>query len=257
MTDALDRFSADALAKAPAFGAWCAIGSPVVAEGLATLGFDWINLDRQHSLIDDETTLAMIAVLDRGGTPAFVRVPEGGMAMISPLLDAGATGVIVPMVESPEDAQRAVDAACYPPVGRRSWGPMRHAFYPDSGALPPNGLVMVMLETATGIERAPEILAVPGVAGAFIGPADLAMSLGLLPSEVAHPDVLNRCEAVVKLCRERGLVAGTGAHSTGLAERWLRMGFGMISLGRDLSLMRELAKERLSVIRGVAQDRET
>lgn len=257
MTYAHARFTADALATAPALGAWCSIGSPLVAEGLATLGFDWINIDRQHSLIDDEATLAMIQMLDRGGTPAFVRIPEHGMTMISPVLDAGATGVIVPMVESSEDAERAVDAACYPPLGRRSWGPMRHAFRAESDPMPPNGLVMVMLETAAGIERAAEILAVPGVAGAFVGPADLAMSLGLGSSELAHPQVLERCETVVERCRERGLIAGTGAHSIGLAERWVRMGFQMVSLGRDVSLMREVAQARLEAIRAIATDRTT
>jgi 4-hydroxy-2-oxoheptanedioate aldolase len=256
MSDYRATFSADVLSADPALGVWCAAASPLVAEGLATLGFDYVTLDRQHSMIDDETTLAMIAIIDGTDTPTFVRVPEGGTSLISPVLDAGATGVIVPMIETAEAAQRAVDAACYPPIGRRSWGPMRHAFYTPGGTQPADGVVMVMLETAAGIERAPEILSVPGVAGAFMGPADLAQSLGLGPGAIDHDDVLSRCRTVIALCRDRGLVAGTGAHSIGLAQTWLRMGFGMVSLGRDVSMMRDVAAERLAAVRAVASERE-
>jgi 2-keto-3-deoxy-L-rhamnonate aldolase RhmA len=115
--------------------------------------------------------------------------------------------------------------------------------------MPPNGLVMLMLETATGIDRAAQILAVPGVAGVFVGPADLAVSLGLPPSEVAHDKVLEKCATVVAICAELGLVAGIGSHSVEHARTWVEMGFGMVSIGRDVSMMRDVAADRLSQIR--------
>jgi 4-hydroxy-2-oxoheptanedioate aldolase len=242
-----------ALARRPALGAWCAIASPLVAEALASVGFDYLALDRQHSMIDDETTLAMIQVIDRIGTPVFVRVPEGDAALVSHVLDAGATGVIVPMVESVEAARRAVEAACYPPLGRRSWGPMRQAYHADRGAIPADGLVLVMLETATAIERAPEILSVAGVAGAVVGPADLAQSLGLGPSEVAHERVLEASRSVVSLCRERGLISATGAHSIDLAATFVGLGFDMVAVGRDVSMMREVAAARLAAVRASSE----
>jgi 4-hydroxy-2-oxoheptanedioate aldolase len=223
-----------------------------VAEALATLGVDFVNLDRQHGAIDDEATLAMIAVIDRSGTPVYVRVPAEDSALIGRVLDMGATGVIVPMVETTDAAERAVAAARYPPRGRRSWGPMRAGFYAEAGGVPADGLVLVMLETALAIERASEILSVPGVAGAVVGPADLAQSLGLGPSAVAHDEVLARCREVVAACHERGLVAATGAHSTGLAETWVRLGFDMIAIGRDVPMLRELAAERLRAVRAFA-----
>lgn len=256
------RFSAEALAASPALGAWCAAASTLVAEALATAGFDYITLDRQHAMIDDETTLAMIQVVDSAGIATFVRVPEGGTALASRVLDAFATGVIVPMVETPEAAARAVDAACYPPLGRRSWGPMRQGTYAhegtlaSQGAVPPDGLVLVMLETAAAIDRASEILAVPGVAGAVVGPADLAQSLGLGPGAVAHEEVLARARTIVSLCRERGLVSATGAHSVALAQTWIGLGFGMVSLGRDVSMLREVAVERLAAVRAIAASGE-
>lgn len=251
MTRTGPRFDPQRLAAGPALGVWCAIPSPLVAEALGTLGFDWICLDRQHGMIDDGATSSMIQALDGTGTPTFVRVTENGTHAIGSVLDAGAVGVVVPMVESPEDAARAVAAACYPPLGRRSWGPMRAAFRPVADPVPPDGLVLVMLETATAVERAPDILAVPGVTGVFVGPSDLAVSMGISPRDVTHREVLDRCAMLVELCARSGLVAGIGSHSVEHARAWLDMGFGLVSLGRDLSLMRDLAGERLRELRGM------
>ena len=158
------------------------------------------------------------------------------------------------MVELVEVARRAVDAACYPPLGRRSWGPMRQSYFADRDAIPADGLVLVMLETATAIERAPEILSVSGVAGAVVGPADLAQSLGLGPSAVDDERVIDASRSIVSLCRERGLISATGAHSVALAETFVRLGFDMVALGRDVSMMREVAAARLAAVRA-ASDR--
>jgi 4-hydroxy-2-oxoheptanedioate aldolase len=198
----------------------------------------------------------MIQVIDRIGTPVFVRVPERETPLVSRVLDAGATGVIVPMIESVEAARRAVEAACYPPLGRRSWGPLRQGYYADRDAIPADGLVLVMLETAIAIERAPDILSVPGVAGAVVGPADLAQSFGLGPSEVAHKLVIEASRSVVALCRERGLLSATGAHSIDLAATFVGLGFDMIAVGRDVSMMREVAAARVAAVRAVSERAE-
>ena len=243
------RFDPERLRRQPAFGAWCVIPSPLVAEALGTLGFAWVCLDRQHGLLDDQVVLCMVQALDMAGVPAFVRVTENRTHAISSVLDAGAVGVVVPMVETPEEAARAVDAACYPPLGRRSWGPTRAAFRATDGPMPPDGIVLVMLETARAVDRAAEILAVPGVAGVFVGPSDLAVSMGLSPREVTHAEVLRRCTAMVETCERLGLIAGIGSHSVGHAQQWVDLGFGMISLGRDLSFLRDLAADRLGQLR--------
>jgi 4-hydroxy-2-oxoheptanedioate aldolase len=133
---------------------------------------------------------------------------------------------------------------------------MRQGYYADRDAVPADGLVLVMLETVTAIERAPAILSVPGVAGAVVGPADLAQSLGLGPSEVAHERVLEASKSVVSLCRERGLISATGAHSIELATTFVGLGFDMVAVGRDVSMMREVAAARLAAVRSASERTE-
>ncbi len=238
-------------------GAWCSIPSSVVAEAIGRMGFDWVCLDVQHGLISFESLVGMLQALAITDTPSFVRVAENSPKEIGQALDAGAAGIIVPMVNSREDALMAVRAARYPPDGARSWGATRLGFGEAGGTVRREALLLVMLETAEAFESARSIVSVPGIDGVFVGPSDLAMSLGLGPADVRDEEVWRRCRDLISLCRKQRIHAGIAAHSVDQANDWLAAGFRMVSIGRDLSVLLERMRERLDTVRGAMSRDET
>lgn len=222
-------------------GGWCVTPSPFTAEVMARAGFDWICIDQQHGLIGYQQMLAMLQAVAAAGVPAIVRVPWNEPAAIMKALDAGAAGVIVPMVNTPEEAAAAVGACRYPPAGYRSWGPTRAAlgvrdFSPESA----NRAVVcaVMVETVPAMERLAEIASVPGVDVVFIGPSDFAISMGFAPrsDEAAHRA---RLEEVPKVCRDHGVVSGIACNSPELLARWREAGYTMLATPSDAVLLRQ------------------
>src|SRR5262245_20562880 len=218
-------------------GGWCAIPSTFSAELMGRPGFDWVCIDTQHGLIGYDQMVPMLQVLSITGTPAFVRVPWNAPGDIMKALDAGAQGVIVPMVNSADEARKAVGACRYPPDGYRSWGPIRAALGVD-GYGPAVGnrrvVVAVMIETAAGVAAADEIVSVPGVDGVYIGPNDLAITHGMAPSadvfDERHGQVVER---VLEACQRHGVVAGIHCGSPATALRWRDRGFRMFNVTSD------------------------
>lgn len=218
-------------------GLACHTGDPHVAETLALGGFDYLYLDQQHSVGALASPVEMLRATARTGTTPLVRVAANDPVLIGQALDAGAEGVIVPAVESADDAHRAVAATRYPPDGGRSWGPTRSAFGLGSDPTTVNGevLCLVMIESAEGVARAETIAAVPGVHGVYIGPGDLAVSLGLSPT--AGPQEERHRAAVQDICaacEAAGISAGITGDPTTEAAR----GFRMITAGSDISFLK-------------------
>ena len=221
------------------------------AEVMARTAFDWICIDLQHGLIGYQEMLGMLQAVAVADVPAVVRVPWNDPAWIMKALDAGAAGVIVPMVNSPEEAAAAVGACRYPPAGYRSWGPTRAAlgvadFSPELA----NRAVIcaVMVETVPALKRLGEIVSVPGVDVVFIGPSDFAISMGFAPrsDEAEHR---RRLEAVPGVCREHGVVAGIACGSLELLGRWRQAGYTMLAAPSDLVLLRQAAAAMLGSAR--------
>jgi 4-hydroxy-2-oxoheptanedioate aldolase len=220
-----------------AVGLACHSGDPHVAETLALAGFDYLYLDQQHSVGGLASPVEMLRATARTGTTALVRVAANDPVLIGRALDAGAEGVIVPNVESVEAARRAAAAAHYPPGGVRSWGPTRSAFGlgPDPATVNGRVLCLVMIETAEGVANAREITAVPGVHGVYVGPGDLAVSLGLDP--VTGPrDERHRAAVaeIVAACEAAGIAAGITGDPVAEAGR----GFRMITAGSDVGFLK-------------------
>jgi 4-hydroxy-2-oxoheptanedioate aldolase len=226
-------------------GGWCAIPSPVSAEMMGRSGFDWVCIDTQHGLIGYDQMVPMLQALSITATPAFVRVPWNQPDHIMKALDAGAQGVIVPMVSTEEDALAAVTAAKYPPMGTRSWGPIRAALdVPGYSAEVGNRrtIVAVMIETRGGVENLDAILSVPGVDAVYVGPSDLALGHGMTPTlNVTDPEHERLIETIVDRCRRRGVVAGIHCDSVETVRRWHARGYGMFAVGSDAALMRQAA----------------
>jgi 4-hydroxy-2-oxoheptanedioate aldolase len=235
-----------------AYGAWLTIPSSVSAEAVAHQGFDWTCVDMQHGAIDYATALSMITAIDTTASIPFVRVPWNDFAVINRMLDAGAMGVIVPMVNDANQARDAVAACRYAPAGARSWGPVRaqYSVGPDYFTRA-NDLVacIVMIETKEAVERLDEILEVPGVDAVYVGPSDLSITLGLPPgldNGGAFEDARLR---IAKACTARGVVAGLHA-SAALAAKHVAAGYRMITVTQDLPGLTIAAAKDLRAIRG-------
>ncbi len=235
-----------------ALGCWCSMPSPLSAELVASAGFDWICIDLQHGLIDDETMVGMLQAAGRSPT-SFVRVPWNDASAIMRALDGGADGVIVPMVNSAAEAAAAVGACRYAPEGYRSYGPRRSVLRdPDFGPRSANESVIcaVMIETLEAVEHVDEILAVPGVDVAFVGPADLALSArGSLNAYGQTPRDLELIGAIIKSCERLGVVPGISQLGADHARRWCQAGFLMVAVNSDADLLTKALAEELAAAR--------
>jgi 4-hydroxy-2-oxoheptanedioate aldolase len=235
-------------------GGWCVIPSAFSAELMGRSGFDWVCVDTQHGLIGYDQMALMLQALSITGTPAFVRVPWNTPGDIMKSLDAGAQGVIVPMVNSADDARRVVGACRYPPEGYRSWGPIRAALGVD-GYAPATAnrrvVVAVMIETVEAVERADEIVSVPGVDAVYVGPNDLAVTHGMTPSadrfDESHARLVER---VLEACQRHGVTAGIHCGSVETAVRWRELGFRMFNVTSDGVFLRTAATQVVKSLGG-------
>ena len=236
-------------------GAWMQFGHPGIAEVFAAAGFPWVAVDCEHTDIGvPEFTACARAMHGRGALP-LARVRENDTLAIRQVLDAGAAGVIVPLVQGPEDAERAVAAALYPPRGIRGSAFMRANDYGsrfDEYAATANRdmLVFPMVESREAVERVEGILAVDGVDGVFIGPYDLSASYGI-PGRIRHPTMEAARRKVLDACARAGKAAGI--HLVRFAPEdvaaTVREGFRFVALGMDDVFLQEGAKAALEAAR--------
>jgi len=231
-------------AGAPAIGLWLSIPSALTAEVAAAAGADYVVVDEQHGAVDSSGLLAMLQAIQAGGAAPLVRAGRNDPWLLGRALDLGALGVIVPMVEDAEQAARAVAACRYAPEGIRSFGVVR-------GAPEPAPLCLVMIETRAGLEHVDEIVRTPGLDGVYVGPSDLALSLGLQPTpRLEHGPVLEAIERVRAACERHALIAGLHCLSGEDAARFAGRGFAMITAGADLRHLRDGLERTLAAARG-------
>ena len=233
-----------------AFGAWCATNSVVSAEAVAAAGYDYVCVDLQHGAVSYSDALPMlVAIAGRGSVPVC-RVPANDAGVIGKVLDAGALGVVVPLVSSPEEAARAVAACRYPPRGIRSYGPVRASIVTGSRDVVELEQVVcaVMVETLEGLERVDEIAATPGLDAVYVGPADLALALGLAPGyQRPEPEHEAAIQAIARACRRHGITMGIHCDGGELAARRRAQGAQMITVVNDLALVRSGAAAELAL----------
>ena len=231
-------------------GGWLSIGSAYTAETMSSLGFDWLCVDLQHGMLDYEDIKYMLPAISNYDTMPFVRVPWNEPYEIMKVLDAGAMGVIVPMVNNREEALQAVDSCRYPPDGHRSFGPIRAAMYGGRGyANEANNQIacLAMVETQDGIENLEEIASTPGLDGIYIGPSDLAYALGLNPVTGSEDDKHKATvQRILDTCRKHNIAAGIHTGSLALTQGYLRQGFNLVNLGTDSAFMGRTASLELA-----------
>jgi 4-hydroxy-2-oxoheptanedioate aldolase len=223
----------------------------VTAELAAAAGYDYVCIDLQHGLSDEWTMVSMLQATGAAGGTALVRPTWNEPGLIMRALDLGAAGVIIPLVSSPAEAERAVEACRYPPVGTRSYGPSRAELVLGSSVpeeLAAAALCFVMIETREGLDQVEEIAATPGLDGLYIGPSDLSLALGITP-RVGGPELEQAIARVLEAAHAHGLIAGMHCGSGEAARARAEQGFDMVTVVVDAALFaasiaRELADAR-------------
>lgn len=233
-----------------ALGGWLSIPSSVSAEAMAALGLDYVCVDMQHGLVDYSDSVAMLQAITTGSSTAVVRVPENQFGHIGKALDAGAMGVIVPMVNTEEQAREAVTAGRYAPAGGRSYGPTRVAAVEGTDYFDrANDEVSLipMIETVEAMSNLDAILSVDGVDAIYVGPADLSISLGVDPRG-DDPKLLDALDTIVDACNRHGVVPGMHTNVARAQDRMQR-GFRMLTITADLVALRAKIADDLDRVR--------
>ena len=250
----------------PSIGTWLSIPSPEAAGLVARLGFDWLTVDAEHSPVDILTLSRMFSAVSAFGAAPMVRIPWNTPENFKRVLDAGAWGIVVPMVNSREEAERAVEATRYHPLGRRSVGGSGHAmsFRAESGEYYARAndeiLLVLQIEHIEGVEQCQEILSVPGVDACFIGPNDLAASMGLglgTPLESDHPQVVEAIDHILKTAQSVGVAPGI--HTSGVEGINMRIeqGFQYLALASESRYMVASLSEALTQVNWTQSPRDT
>lgn len=234
---------------------WLSTVDGFVVETMARAGFDALLIDMQHGMaIGPDRAAAALQVIGQTETVPVIRVPWNDPVPVQYVLDAGAYGVIIPMVNTVEEARKAIGACRYPPIGYRSNGANRARYYGGSDYFSRANdeiICLVMIETAEAVENIDAIAALPGLDGFYIGPTDLAISMGLEPRlDHPHPDHVAACQKVVETARKHGLQAGI--HVTGPDEglRRVAQGFNFNPIGSDVGFVGAGARASLEKFRG-------
>ncbi|MHC2999532.1 HpcH/HpaI aldolase family protein [Microbacterium sp. HJ5] len=234
----------EALAGAdrPLAGMWVCSGSPLVAEICAGAGLDWLLIDMEHSPNGLESVLAQLQAVAAYSVTPVVRVPIGDVVTLKQVLDLGAQNILVPMVSSASEAGALVEAVRYPPRGRRGVGSAlarsaRWNRVDDYLAHADDHVsLFVQIETVEGVEAAAEIAAVDGIDGVFVGPSDLAASMGLLGQQT-HPDVVAAVVRAFEAVRDAGKPVGVNAFDPAAAQSYLDAGAAFVLVGADVALL--------------------
>lgn len=224
----------------PSLGTWLKVPAVEVVEVLALAGLDFVIIDLEHAPLSIRDAATMITLADARGMSPFVRVSDTSPAAVGRILDAGAAGLLVPHVDTGEEAAAIVDAMRFPPVGHRgsgrnsrsgAWGATGRDAYLERGAA---ALCIPQIESLAAVDNVEDILAVGGVDAVFLGAGDLSLAMGLTP---AAPEVRERLDRVRKACKTTGTPFGAAALDGAAARRQLDLGASFVTLGNDTSAL--------------------
>ena len=243
----------------PTINGWCSIGNPFTAEIMAAQGYDSVTIDVQHGALDYSSVLPMLQAMRASGVVPMTRVPWLEPGIIMKMLDAGAYGVICPMVSTAEQAAEFVSYMRYPPLGQRSYGPTRVSFSAGSNyGSEANSelLAFAMIETAEGMANLDAIAATPGLDGIYVGPADL--TLGLTQGRLApgfdreEPEMITALHQIVAACKANGVRAALHCGTPEYAARAIGWGFNMTTVSGDSRLLAAAAGASIARFRELA-----
>ncbi len=238
-----------------ALNGWLAIPNGFSAETLAQAGWDSVTVDMQHGVQDYLSAVTCFQAIQPHGVLPMVRVPWNEPGIVGKVLDAGAYGVIAPMINTEAQARAFVAACRYPPAGARSNGPIRAGIYGASTGYQKTAneevLCIPMIETAEALSNLDAILDVPGIDAIYVGPSDLGFSLGLIPIlDREEPQIIEIYERLIRETSKRGIAAGIHCGSVAYAKRAVGMGFKLVTVGSDATFIAQGAKATVTGFRG-------
>jgi 4-hydroxy-2-oxoheptanedioate aldolase len=234
------------------------IRSPGIALLFAQAGFDFFFIDMEHSCFTMETMSDMILAGRAAGIPAIVR-PSSRKSheYLSRPLDIGASGLLVPQIQSRQEAENVVAWCRYFPMGERGMALSRQHTFFEAGTtsetmkqLNEEVLIALQIEHRDAVENLPDILSVPGIDAAFVGPEDLAASLGK-PGQTSHPDVEQAVRRVIAVCRDKGIISGIHTGSVDKAKYWIDQGMKFVGFGTDIKLILQVCKSSVKELRSL------
>lgn len=236
---------------------WCAIPSSYSAELMAHQGFDSVSIDLQHGPVDFQAAVGMMQAISTTDAVPMARIPWNDPAIIMKMLDAGAYGLICPMINTKAEAEAFVAAARYAPMGNRSFGPNRAVQYGGADYWQHANeevLLLAMIETTKALANLDEILSVPGLNGVYVGPGDLSLSMGHTPTlDPDVPAVLEAMESIRSRTRAMGLIAGVHTDSAKTALKRFDEGFQLCTILNDARLLAAAAQAEVRAVKGQAQ----
>jgi len=235
--------------------AWLSIPNSFTAEAFGKMGWDSVTVDLQHGQNDYSTAIAMIQGLSNSDTVPITRVPWNEPGIIMKMLDLGVQGIIAPMINTKEDCEKFVSYCYYPPIGQRSFGPMRAQvvygsdYYQHAND---NIVSLAMIETKQAVENLDAILSVPHLTGIYIGPADMSSSYGLPPKfDVREDPVFSNIKMIAKKAKEKGKIAGIHNGSVKYMKEMMDYGFQFTTLLSDFRMMTSHAESLLKELKDV------
>ena len=240
----------------PIINSWLAIPSSFSAEVMANQGWDSLTIDMQHGLIDYPNAVSMLQSISSTETIPMARVNWNEPGQIMKILDAGCYGIICPMVSNRKDAENFVNACMYPPKGYRSFGPIRASIYGGndySKHADEEILKLAMIETKEALEKLDEILDTPNLNGIYIGPADLSLAVGEEPgfdrpeNSKAYSEILR----ILESAKKRNLLAGLHNGTPDYAQKMIKKGFNLVTVGSDSRYITAGAKSDLEQLKGI------
>ena len=232
---------------------WLSIPASFSAEVMSHQGFDSIVVDMQHGVVDYQTAVTMLQAISTTSVVPFARVPWNDPAFLMKILDAGAYGVICPMINTRAQAEQLVRSCKYPPKGFRSFGPVRASIYAGADyAQHANEtlVVMPMIETAEALENLDDILATPGVDAIYVGPADLSLALGCTPKlDQTEAPVVEAQKKIVAACKRHRVFAGIHCATSAYALKMIAEGYQFVTLASDARFLAAKAAEEAAAVK--------
>lgn len=232
---------------------WLGIPSSVSAEFMAHQGWDSLCIDMQHGLIDYQEAVGMLQAISTTNVTPIVRVPWNEPDMIMKALDAGAYGIICPMINTREQCEAFVGACRYAPVGYRSWGPTRGMIYGGADYAKESNstmLAIAMIETQEGLDNVDAIMSVKGLDGVYVGPSDLGISLGFPPGfDPVEPKLLAAFDKIADAAKRHKIIAGIHCGSSAYALKMIERGYNFVTILGDIRLMAWAAKNAVTAVK--------
>ena len=242
----------------PVINAWLSIPNSFTAEAFGKMGWDSITIDMQHGQNDYQTSIPMLQSLSSSQSVPMTRVPWSEPGIIMKMLDLGIMGIIAPMINTKEDCEKFVSYCYYPPIGERSFGPMRAQIVHGSEYFVnanKNILSFAMIETKQAVENIDYILSVPNLTGVYIGPADMSSSYGLTPKfDVKEDPVFSNIKLIAKKAKEYGKIAGIHNGSTSYAKEMISLGYNFVTVLSDFRIMSSYSQKVIDEMKNNEKD---